>query len=271
MSVELDFIRDANVRQDANGIQVTRIARIRQRGQKQNAQRLALEAPGLPRLGDKHPSWADLSLVDIQLHPIDAAFWDATLIYREPTENDLIATAPSGTVIDRSWFAVTITEQVNTDVSGERLYHWYSGFPLTPSTISFSGVIIGGVKFQRSTTRQLVVKNETAEIQRPEVGVRVVVVENENIERNIRLSGTVNAGRWSGYPEKTWLVGGLDSRMEMGRWLNTYELFYKPDTWRFRSVVEYFGAPPSDATLGNGIADFDVYASQNINLLPFRL
>lgn len=265
MTVELDFIQDAIVRQDNAGVEVTRRARLKQRGQKETAQRQALEAPGLPRYGDRHPSFPDLKLVNITLTPIDVATWDGVLIYRKPTPSDLIQTEAAGTVIDRAWFAITVTEQRNTDVSGERLYHWYSGFPLTPSITGSS------IKFSRSLAKQLVVKNETAEIQRPTVGTRITVIENDNIEQRVDFSGTINASRWSGYGAQTWLLGGLDSRLDQGRWVNAYELFYKPDTWKFESVVEYFGAPPSDATLGNGIARFDVYAKMNFNALPFTI
>lgn len=95
--------------------------------------------------------------------------------------------------------------------------------------------------------------------------------DRESIKPLLGFSGTINQGFWSGYPPRTWLLGGIDSRLDRDRWLNSYELFYKPDTWRFRSVVEYYGAPPSDATLGNGIAEFDVYADSNFNSLPFQL
>ena len=62
-----------------------------------------------------------------------------------------------------------------------------------------------------------------------------------------------------------------DPSLDRGRWLNTYEVVYRADTWRLRSDIEFNGAPPSDATEGNGIEFFDVYPTANFNNLGFSL
>lgn len=266
MTVQLERIDDATVRHDASGVQVVRRALLSNiGGPSALRQRAALEAGGLPRYGDRHPAWPDLRVVDVALSAIDIAQWEVAITYRVPDPNELAHMESVGTVIDRSWFAVTVTEEAVTDINGERLYHWYSGNPLTPSIIG------SGVSFSRSLSRQLIWKNEAAEVQRPSVGARITVSEQASIEDNLRFSGSINSAFWSGYQPKTWLVGGMESRWDRDRWLNTYELFYKADTWRFESRVEYFGAPPDDATEGNGIAFFDVYPQENFNRLPFGL
>lgn len=265
MSVQLNLIEDATVRQDANGLFATRRALIRGvRGPADERPRRALEATGLPRYGDPHPAWGELKLSDIQLTPVDAETWEARLSYREPSAGDLVNMVAPGSVIDRNWFALTVTEELVQDINGERLYHFYTGSPLTPTIIG------NGVVFQR-TANQLVWKNERAEVQRPSIGVRVTISDIRTIERLLEFAGTVNEGTWSGYPAQTWLIGGMDSRREGNRWINTIEFFYRPETWKFKSVLEYFGAPPDDATEGNGIEFFDVYRAKNFNRLGFGL
>lgn len=267
MTVRLDFVEDATVTQDAGGIQAIRRARITGiAGPATLRQRQALDAPGLPRFGDPHPAWGDLKVVAIQVDPVDVQTFDAQITYRVPTPQELAHMGAGGTVIDRQWFAVTVTEELNQDVNGERLYHWYTGNPVAPSIVAGSGVV-----FQRSLAKVLVWKNELAEVQRPSVGARIIMSDRQSVQGLLDFSGTINQAFWSGFPPQTWLIGGIDSRLDRDRWINSFELFYKPDTWKFRSVVEYFGAPPSDATLGNGIADFDVYQSANFNRLPFQL
>lgn len=268
MTVQLEQIADATVRQDGSGVQVVRRARLTGiTGPAGLRQRAALEATGLPRYGDRHPAWPELRVVDVALSPIDVAQWDAAITYRVPDANELAHMESTGTVIDRTWFAVTVSEELVTDINGERLYHWYKGNPLQPSILAGG---IGGIRWSRATT-QLLWKNEAAEVQRPSIGVRVTVSESSSIEDRLSFSGSINGAYWSGYAPKTWLIGGMESRWDRDRWLNTYELFYKADTWRFESRVEYFGAPPDDATVGNGIAFFDVYPQENFNRLPFGL
>lgn len=265
MSITLDIIDGARVTETAQGLEVTRVAHIKGiSGDRVLRARAAIEAPGMPRYGDVHPAWGDLRVVDIQLSAIDAQQWTAQIIYRVPSAGELAHMGAAGVVIERSWFAVTVTEERNTDINGERLYHWYKGRPLTP-------VLIGSTLTWQRTTTQFLWKNELAEVQRPSVGARIVMSELSDIRERLPFSGAINSARWSGYGPGEWLLGGMESREERGRWVNTHELFYNPDTWRFESVVEYFGAPPDDATAGNGIARFDVYPSMNFNLLPFRL
>lgn len=265
MTVELDKIQDAVIRQGARGIEVTRRAILRDiGGPPQLRQRAALEAPGLPRYGDRHPAWGDLRVASIELVPVDVSTWEAAIIYRDPTTEERLTMEPPGTVLDRTWFSVTVSEEVTQDIRGENLYHWYSGKPLTPI------ITAGRVTFSRGALTFLA-KNESAEIQRPSVGVRVTLVEAASVRERINVAATTNVSYWSGYPPQTWLLGGMESREEQGRWLNVYQLFYNPDTWRFRSTVEYYGRPPDDATLGNGIAEFDVYRQSNFNLLGFSV
>jgi len=266
MTLILDIVDGATVRQTAAGVEAIRRARITgAKGPATERARLAFETPGLPRYGDAHPSIAGLRVVDINLEAVDTEQWEATITYRVPDPNELATMEPAGTVIDREWFSTTITEEIVQDINGGRLYHWYAGNPLTP-------LIIGsGIKWARSASPQFVWKNESAEVQRPSVGARVVITSAASLKAFIALGGTINGGWWSGYPPRTWLIGGVQSRWERTRWVNTWELLYNPDTWRFRSVVEYFGAPPDDAIEGNGIALFDVYRDENFNRLGFEL
>ena len=268
MRVELDYVQGATVRQNANGIEVVRRARISElAGPKVLRQREALDAVGLPRYGDRHPAWGDLRVVEIDLTSLDVGQFEAQITYRYPSPTELAHMESVGTVIDRQWFAVTVTEAKTTDINGDALRNFYYGDPLTPN------ISAGRLRLTK-LFGQLAIKADNAEIQRPSIGARVTMSEADSIAPLLTQGfgqGGINLGRWSGYPPKTWLVGGMDSQWERDRWVNTYELFYKPDTWQFRSTVEWYGAPPSDATVGNGIQIFDVYPTVNFNQLPFTL
>lgn len=264
MTVKLDKLREATVRQDFRGVEVTRQARLTGiSGDSQRRPREALEAQGLPRYGDPHPAWPDLRCVEINLVPVDVSQWEASLVYRSPTPEEKVNVLPVGTVSDVSWFATTVTEERSFDVNGNAMWHYYSGKPVRP-------VIIGrGVKFKPTTLTQIAVKHERATVQKPSIGARVLIPESASIQKKLGYVGSINRQGWSNYPARTWLVGAVDSRFEQGRWHNTYTLYYNPETWRFRSVVDWAGTVPSDARVGNGIAYFSVYPETNWNVLGF--
>lgn len=267
MTVKLDKVQDAQVRQDYQGVEATRRARITGiQGTPNRRQRAALEAAGLPRYGDPHPAWPELRLVEINLAPVDVSQWDATLIYRHPSPEEKREFKPLGSVVDRSWFATTVTEEVNFDIRGGTLWHYYTGFPIQPKLIN--GRFVG---FGPTAARQLAIKNDRATVQKPSVGVRITITEAESIQRRLEYIGTINAAPWAGYPAKTWMLGGVDSRKDTGRWQNIYTVYYNRDTWRFKSTVDWAGTVPSDVTEGNGIALFDVYPESNWALLGFSL
>lgn len=227
--------------------------------------RAALEASGLPRYGSTHPAWPNLLLVDIGLTAIDRRQWRVSLIYREPSPEDRLVLQPPGTVVDVEWYSSNVTVDRLYDANGNRLFHWYSGFP---TSLDISG---GGVREVRATTRQLGVKADRAEVQIPSVGVRVIMTETTDVRERRDFIGTLNSGYWSGDPPHTWLFVGVAGRKDKDRWINTYELIYRSDTWALLSTIEFNGAPPSDGVLGNGIARFQVYDAVNFGALGFSV
>lgn len=228
--------------------------------------RSALEASGLPRYGDAHPAWPDLKLVDIILTATDSKQWRAQLTYREPSPEDLIAMEPSGTVTDVEWFAANVTVSKLYDAHGNRMFHYYSG---RPTTLSISG---GTLIEQPTLTTQLGVKSERADVQIPSIGVRVTMVEDADPRSKIEFVGKINSSRWSGEDKHKWLfVGPANGALEHGRWTNSYELLFRTDGWDLESVIEFNGAPPSDATVGNGIAIFQIYEAKSFSNIGFEL
>ncbi len=267
MSVHLDTVSGTRVRHDANGIEVIRKGLIAGLAGSVSGRALAaLEAPGLPRYGDPHPTRPALRVVDVVLAPIDTQQWDVTIIYRIPRPEDEAHMSALGSVIDVQWFSSNITLARSLDAGGNRMIHVYSGWPDVPT------VIAGRMTLQRSSALISAWKSETAEIQLPAVGVRVLMAEGSPPSSRLGFVSKVNAGYWSGYPPKTWLfIGAISGIEERGRWLNTYELVHRPDTWRLASYVEVQGAPASNAAEGNGIAHFDVFEAANFGQLGFGL
>ncbi len=267
MSIVLDRPENATVRHDRNGITITRKALISEVGGPPDRRaRAALETPQLPRYGDSHPAYPQLRVSDVVLRPIDVKQWDATIIYREPRPEELAHMEPVGRVIDVQWFSTIVTEEKVIDANGRRMLHIYSGWPEVPT------VSAGRLTLRRSSGRLTAWKSERAEIQIPAIGVRVLIVEAGDPSNKLGFVSRVNSGFWSGYLPKTWLfVGPVSGSEERGRWLNTYELLYRPDTWRLESIVDVQGAPPSNATEGNGIEYFDIYEAVSFGALGFSI
>ena len=266
MSVSLDTIADASVRHDARGVQVIRTALLNNiSATPDQVYRAALTAPGMPRYGDVHPAFPELRVVDIALTPIDSRQWRAAITYAEPRPEDRAQFVPVGTVVDVSWYSANVTIDRLYDANGNRMFHWYAGYPESP-VINGGNVFLG-----RSSQRQVGVKAERADVQIPSVGARVMMAEATDPRNRIAFIGRVNAGWWSGNAPGTWLFVGVSGNLEQSRWINQYDLLYRADTWRLESVIEFNSAPPSDATVGNGIAFFDVYQSANFNQLGFSL
>lgn len=266
MSLQLDLVEQATIRQDASGIEAVRRGLLREvGGAAKERQRSALNAPGLPRYGDVYEPIPELRVVDIQLTPFDVASWNVTVIYRVPTPTERAHILPLGSVVDVQWFSANATVDRLYDANGQRMFHWYAGNP-TSLTIQS-----GNVVEVRSNTRQIGVKAERGEVPVPSAGARVTLTEASDPRTRLGFIGKVNAGYWSGNPPKTWFFANLSGARERDRWINTYELLYRADTWRLRSDIEFNGAPPSDASEGNGIQFFNVFESANFNALGFSL
>ena len=149
MSLVLDMVEQASIRHDATGITATRTGLLREIGGPVTARaRAALTAPGLPRYGDVYTPIPSLRAIDVQLNPIDTKSWAVQVIYREPNEAERAHMVPLGTVVDVQWFSSNVTVDRLYDANGERLFHWYAGYP---TSISVSGYNVVEV---RSTTRQ---------------------------------------------------------------------------------------------------------------------
>lgn len=265
MSVQLDKIQNASLRHDARGVELTRIAHLSNVSARPDAvHRAALLAPGMPRYGDPHPSFPGLRVVDITLEALDVKQWRAIITYREPSTEELVHAAPAGSVIDVEYFSTQVTVDKLLDANGERMFHWYAGTPITYS-------IVGGNIVETRASRSLGTKAERADVQIPSVGARVTVTENTNPRIRQHFIGKTNRGYWSGDPPETWLFVGLAGREERGRWLNSYEVVYREDGWRLESIIEFNGAPPSDATEGNGRTRFQIYEMANFQQLGFEL
>lgn len=266
MTVELDYLENAEVVHDERGIVARRTGRLSDiTGNPEAKPRAALEAVGLPRYGDPHPAWNNLKASTIVLRAIDVKQWQVEIEYREPTANEKALSTPIGEVVEVTWFSTNVTIDVLYDARGRRMFHWYAGYPTSLQ-------ISGGRIFETSTGgRQLGVKAERGSVQIPSVGARVLMAEATDPRKRLGFIGKVNSNFWSGFKPRTWLFAGLAGNLDRGRWLNTYEIIYREDTWRLRSDIEFNGVPPSDASVGNGIRFFDVYPLRNFNNLGFSL
>ncbi len=267
MTVQLDKIQNASLRHSARGVELTRIAHLRDISARPDAvHRAALLAAGMPRYGDAHPSFPGLQVVDIALDALDVKQWRAVITYREPTAEELAHAAPAGSVIDVEYFSTQVTVDKLLDADGKRMFHWYSGNPVTYT-------IVGGnvVESRTAGVRSLGTKAERADVQIPSVGARVTMTETTKPRIRQHYIGTTNRGYWSGDAPETWLFVGLAGRKDRGRWINTYEVIYREDGWRLESIIEFNGAPPSDATEGNGRVRFKIYANQNFQQLGFEV
>ncbi|MCP5017112.1 MAG: hypothetical protein GY938_17850 [Ketobacter sp.] len=200
---------------------------------------------GIPRHGDPHPVIPDIFVSNVRAEPLKSGEqFKVTVIY-DPLSNDTDAVNGAGTISSSTG---TTTERTYRDINGNlmEVKYYLSG--------GDSGSFAEGVR--------------AVDVQRPQTTITLsrteLTVPKEAIEKYV---GLINSIDWSGYPPKTWICSGINFRENKNKYEVDYEFAYRRKTWVAEVSININNTVPSDATLANGIALYDVYETVNFNEL----
>lgn len=251
MSIVSDSIKNQRLIRDADGFSTDRIFIVNDvTGTPYDKLYDAMLQAGVPQYGDPHPSIPEIQVTEITASPLDDNPNQVQLDvrYSVPSEEDSALSdgdnAPGVPVVSSS----LVGEETHLDINNEFLVVTYH------------------------TSAAVIKKYEPTTVQRPQMRVTLTRIEEEIPKDDISTYlGTVNEVEWSGYPAKTWLCSGIDSRIQEGKWEVAYSFAYRKDTWRAllttlipQDSIDDF---PADVESGNGFAIYDVYESRNFNEL----
>ena len=194
---------------------------------------LALNASGVPRVGDFHPVIPGLRVSRVSVVPIAPSQMDVTVEYAAgPAGQSEQDTTESGGW-SYEWSTSSATEQTWRDASGTIMYSFVFGVSSVTTTVY------------------------SAEVIRPRQQLRAKRTDGAFTRRQLlAYAGRVNISTWNGYPPRTWLCSGLSGTEADGYSL---EFSYNESVWDFETT-QYFntsGAPlPTNTYVVYPQADF---------------
>jgi len=257
MSVIKDIAGKGSLTRTVDGFQVERVYIVDDvQGTPETRLYNAMATSGIPQYGDPHPILPDVLVTNISARLVSSKTPNQVSVnvsYSIPDKEDTPADEDelaSGVPVIS---AALVNEDTFLDVNGE-----------------FMRVV-----FTRQFTQGIFRKtfhNAQVSVQRPQMRVTLTRTEPAIPKDTIaKFLGTVNAQPWSGFPEKTWLCSSIDVNDEKTGFEVGYSFIYKSETWRAEVTV---GIPadviddfPPDKTTGNGYGVFDVYHTEDFNLL----
>lgn len=268
MGAILNRIERGSVRRDADGWVVEEHAYVDDVGGNDRARMYnATNAPGLPRYGSAHPSVPGVFLASIDVRPEAGSNsqFAVVLTYRRPGQNGTAPLNP-GARFGPATIALSsdvADEEVLKDVDGNRLIVKFSG--------SYTRLQwVAGELLQFSTSVPYAFGQHTAVVSRPQLVVRVSRFERDRPTTVARqVTGAVNRTRWDEFAPRTLLCTSVDASLADDGYQVSYIFRYNPETWRFRALINLGGGanPPPEATIGNGIEEYDVYPLYDYNSL----
>ena len=269
-------ITEGSIRRDAQGWHATRICDLEDSGGEAIAKpytaAIAVQSVGVS-YGEPHPVIPGIRVSSISVEHVDREpdIYRVTAEYSGDESGSapaLVGTGIKGIEVSTSTFrAVT-----NRDINGELMQVTYQGreiiFKRYDPEFDGVGEPVIDTRVQLTSTTPPII----AEYEIPTT--TVVVTREQSVPSHVvsgQLAGTVNVQPWSGLAAYKWLLLGIDSQLnETGTYDWRYIFAIAPSTtksvsWRFRAEVvsPFEDRVYTDATLGNGIADFDVYRPIN--------
>ena len=207
----------------------------------------ARTAPGIPAIGDAHPSVAGINCVSKSVSATNDRVAIVMCRYQKPTPDTLPTLGGQLITTDAS----TVEEETNFDINGDRLIVSYN----------LGGSLVDQLP-KAGIARALSTLTFTVYEQTSEADISL---------RNLAYVEHVNNAAWFGWAEKTWRCEDIQSRPygQSRTWREvTTVLTYNPRTWRWRAEFINKGAAPADATEGFGFATFDIRELADFSLLP---
>lgn len=279
MTTHADLIDSGSLRETAGGI--TAVTEYLVSGVTGGADTLrsnALQATGVPRLGDPHPSISGISVIEREVVPVSGSpsKWKIRIIFESPALSDFGGDAGaidvSSPYSKMAWSGSvrSESEEVSTDADGNTLLVTYRGRPVLDSLDPYSGNVTTGTPYVYARYSFV----HSAEIERPLMTLTGSRWERDDPERRSAASqGHTNLVAWRGYEPETMLIREIsfDPNPQIGGWDVRYVLVYDPRTWRtertFRIGTHIGFQTPQDATIGNGIERFKMFPTAAFSAL----
>lgn len=260
MTVNARVVGRGGLRETAEGYRQTEVWRVTEVGGNASRRFLdAAEASGVPRMGDPHPAVPGLRVIERDVSPASGgtAAFDVRIVYARPSADQSVdRTQPYGPA---SWriSARTTREETNRDARGELMRVYYQGYPI----LELLDLDNQTVDTSRSGVKYLAGRLHVESVDRPILFLEASRWERDNPEQRLRQHhGAINLEQWRGYAPGQVLLSDVGSDEDpSGGYRVTYGFAVNPDTWRVRTAIEIYQQVPQDATLGNGIFEFDVY------------
>lgn len=249
MQTLADILEGASLRTSAEGTEAVRVFDVTDlQGDPVSRQVAALSAPGVPRVGDPHPSLPGANVSDVELQYLDPDNVRVRVTYRTPAPGVSAAgvLAPGGvSILSVDFAAATFQEPTSRDIGGRLMLNRYVATNVSQQVVevdAFRPQLVVRIRHTRPTLPKALAK---------------------------RMIGAVNGDRWGGDAPETWLCTGLSTAIENGQIVCTFEALYKAESWRIPHVMTVNGVPvtleqldisaPPKAADGSGIATYQIY------------
>lgn len=266
MSITLDIIEGHNATLDADGLKLTRIAKITGlTGTAAEKIVRALDYPGMPQRLDEHPAKSSCRLRSINVDAVDSDSVTCTLNYAEST----VSSSSSGGYPELGQPPVvevgTSVSQVtsNKDVDGNDIVVSYV-YPATYVTSSGEKPFKDLSEADRTVTQS----GEYSKFA-PESAITYKTTEYVSPgNKSTIYAGKVNDGIWQGGEVGTWLcarISGFTDDAGLTYKCN-YEFWYRSSGWNSDEAIfidPNTGRPPADLVIDVGRKKIKSYLSSH--------
>lgn len=210
------LVEEASAKETSEGVEITEVFFVDEiSGDPEKKFRLALTAPGIPRLGTPHPDFGDIIVVEVSPRFKGPTQAHVTIQYRRPSiDKGDPAPGGIGAVLDLGTISVgaTTSERETTeDINGR---------PLQVSHIVQVDDGLGG------TEDDLQTQIRTAQVSTPQVVLRISRLEAGSPDAKARqYVGTTNAKPVGKDPPRSWLCTRIEGSSNDGG--KTYSVNYE--------------------------------------------
>ena len=265
MTVHARLYDEGSLRVTENGHEIIELYMVTEvRGNADRRFLDALDASGIPSYGQVHAGIPTISVTQLEVLPQrgDNTKFLVRVTYAQRDNGFGEANGEKYGPTVWTGGSRTEIEETHLDVNGEPMIVQYRGRPQVDKLHAVTGEVTP-LPYSVGFFRYAFAHRE--EVERSLFTITGTRYERDNPERvSAEVQGTINQATWRGYPPETMLLREINFEGDAGAgWSVSYLFAYKPTGWRVvRSLLlgtSLGPQTPYDATLGNGIEEFDIY------------
>ncbi len=253
MTTIADLVERAAITESADGIEIVRVFHVEGlSGEPATRAALALNAAGVPRIGEPHPVVTRATVTDRAFGFLDPENAEIVITYRTPAQGIAageIQQIGGVGILSVDFSATTFNERTSRDIEGRPMRNVY----IVGSTVTAEAVEIDAYR------PQLIVRVRHTRPALPKALAK-------------RFIGTVNADPWGGEGPETWLCTNFTTEREAGQVTCTFEALWRPEGWRVPHVMKVNGLPVTTKRIetnplvrpveGEGVKLFQIYRTE---------